>query len=196
MKTTMVMLALALMGCSNNPDYCNSSCYGDALEARLGDGGIKQGVSPPDLDPAQSQPDMVEHSIGNEPSYPDGGNPHQDSIVCGGATCDSNTQYCCANGLNDGCKPIGNTQCTVTEFSCDDSDDCPTGSVCCLTTPTPGTARCTTVPECPTFVEAGLQAPVFFCAGDNECPSKQPFCCGWFGIEHRNACTDDLAKCP
>lgn len=196
MKTALMMTLLALVGCTNNPDYCNSSCYGDALEARLGDMGGKQGVSPPDLDPTPVADDMAKHTVGNEPSYPDGGDPHAGNVVCGGSTCDTDTEFCCANGLNDSCRKQTDTQCTVTKFYCDDADDCPSGSVCCLTQATPGASSCVPAGECPVFVESGLQKPVLFCAGDNECPSNQPFCCGWFGIEKRVACTDDISKCP
>jgi hypothetical protein len=59
------------------------------------------------------------------------GSPPGPSISCGGMTCDSKVEQCCAGFAGFGCIPKSD-ECVGAVLSCTNSDNCPGNTVCCL----------------------------------------------------------------
>jgi len=99
--------------------------------------------------------------------------PTTDSVVCPGApdcSCGGG-QVCCIDVVNGkatsgSCGEL--TQCAGLALTCDGSEDCPTGQVCCLLNSFGGGSECRNPQDC--FFTDEITA----CRGDSECS----------GIEH------------
>ncbi|MET0594910.1 MAG: hypothetical protein ABW133_19580 [Polyangiaceae bacterium] len=62
------------------------------------------------------------------------------NVKCGVTNCDPSLSFCCLQSGNNRCLVTGSTGCaaSVDKVRCDDTSDCPTGQICCVTAGTGG----------------------------------------------------------
>lgn len=75
------------------------------------------------------------------------------NIKCGVTNCDPSISFCCLQSSNNRCLVTGSTGCasSVDKVRCDDTSDCPTGQICCVTAGTGGSgaeAACALATSC------------------------------------------------
>lgn len=110
-------------------------------------------------------------SMGGAPAGGAAGAPAT-PIACGAATCDPDTQTCCAGFAGVGCIDKG-AMCNGAVLECTSAAHCSDGDVCCLSLLGPtgvGT-------ECRRTCNAmGPGRDQQLCSSDDECPNQRPRC--------------------
>ena len=165
MRALSIMVAGVLAACSDpatqvgDPGACDSGC-GEA-------GGDASDDAPTDA-PNEAAAD-ASADAGAEAAPPDPG------VSCGPQACD-NTLPCCARGQQNAWQYSCELNCAAPDageahkFVCDDSADCPSGSVCC-SSGAPGVidaTHCASAASCVKTVGAVVCDP----ANAPECPGK------------------------